>query len=378
MTLNIVVDGEIYTRQTHGGISRLFNETLPRLCDLETELHLFLLTDGLIRQPLPAHPRIHHRHMPRYELALRPGRLWKPVTTAIKTLHRSWWTRRAQAQIWQTTYYTLPQRWHGPLVVLVYDLIEERFANLFNRPKDDHLRQAKRQCVLAADCVVCISQTTQRYVRDIYGLAEHKTRVITLAPGSTFRILTPTEAPADPTLPAAPYLLYVGDRSHYKNFDSLLSAYARWPQRHDIGLEVVGDVWSAEELARLAQLGITQRVSLRRGVDDRTLCRLYNDAVAFVYPSLDEGFGLPILEAMMCGCPVVASRISATLEVAADCPIYFDPTDEAGLCAALDVALAYGRTEAARAAGLQRARAYSWETTAQQMLAIYRHLLAEF
>ncbi len=376
MPLNIVIDGEIYTRQARGGISRLFNETLPRLCDLETDIRLLLFTDGLLRQPLPTHPHIHHRHMPRYELALRPGRLWQPITNEIKTLHRSWWTRRAQAQIWQTTYYTLPKRWHGPLVVLVYDLIEERFADLFNRPKDDRLRQAKRQCILAAERVVCISQTTQRYVCDIYGLDNHKTRVITLAPASVFRILTDAETPADPTLPAAPYLLYVGDRSHYKNFDLLLSAYARWPRRHDIDLVVVGDVWSADETARLAQLGITQRVSLRRGVDDLALRRLYNDAVAFVYPSLDEGFGIPLLEAMMCGCPIVASRIPAAVEVAADCPIYFDPTDEAGLSAALDVAVARGRTEAIRVAGLQRANAYSWDTTAQQMLSIYRELLS--
>ena len=170
-------------------------------------------------------------------------------------------------------------------------------------------------------------------------------------------------------------MLYVGDRTHYKNFRGLLKAYSRWPARRELDLVVISSKgWSDTEWRCLLDLGIARHVCLLTSVEDWELCDLYNQAAALVYPSFYEGFGIPLLEAMACGCPVVASRIPSTEEVAGSCPIYFDARDIESMMAALDVALTEGRNSPRCQRGLARARKYSWDLTARGMLDVYYEL----
>jgi len=118
-------------------------------------------------------------------------------------------------------------------------------------------------------------------------------------------------------------------------------------------------------------LGIQNRVHLLTDVDDEELCRLYDQADAFVYPSLYEGFGIPLLEAMACGCPVVASRIPSTIEVAGMCPVYFESAEVESLLAAFDMALSEGRDSERVRSGFERVKSYSWDKTAKQTLEVY-------
>jgi glycosyltransferase involved in cell wall biosynthesis len=154
----------------------------------------------------------------------------------------------------------------------------------------------------------------------------------------------------------------------------LLQAYSSWPRRKEVDLVVVGGKWSKKEVQHLAKLGITDRVHLLRDVDDQKLCLLYNQATAFVYPSIYEGFGIPLLEAMACGCPIIASRIPSTLEVAGECPIYFEPTEAEDLLAAFDIALSEGRASERVRSGLEQVKCYSWDKTARWTLEVYRAL----
>lgn len=174
----------------------------------------------------------------------------------------------------------------------------------------------------------------------------------------------------------SPYLLWVGMRTHYKNFEGLLQAYARWSQRGQVRLVAVGGgPFLPAQKAIIEQLGIADRITHLLNVNDATLLQLYNSAAALVYPSLVEGFGLPILEALACGYPVVATRIPTSLEVGGDIPFYVDLTASdipANMVAALDQALAHGRDPARVDAGLRVAQGYSWESTAQQTLEVYR------
>ncbi len=109
-------------------------------------------------------------------------------------------------------------------------------------------------------------------------------------------------------------------------------------------------------------------------LDDEALCRIYNQTTAFILPSLYEGFGIPLLEAMACGCPVVASRIPSTIEVAGDCPIYFQPEEVETLTAALDIVMNEGRDSERVKAGLDLVKRYSWNITAERTLKVYRSL----
>ena len=369
--MNVIIDGIIYQLQSQGGISRIYSEILPRMCDLDDSLRITLLTEGKCRQPLPEHRHIIHRKIPPVKRYMRPGRLWKPVITRARQLMIRLSIGRGAGQIWHSTYYTQPKPWDGLQVVTVADMIHERFSDLFSGPGNDQFREEKRRCVLEADAVICISETTRQDVLRIYEIDSDSTYVVPLACSDFFRRLKQSGDDSE-TLTNQPFLLYVGSRTHYKNFDRLIHAYSVWTYRKEVALVVVGNSWSADEELRLAELGIRNHVHLLTDVDDEKLCQLYNQAAAFVYPSLYEGFGIPLLEAMACGCPVIASHIPSTIEVAGECPIYFEPTEVDKLVIAFDVALPEGRNSERTKAGLERVKQYSWAKTAAPTLEVYR------
>ena len=369
--LEVVVDGIIYQGQSNGGISRLFREILPRMCDMDDSLHITLLREGELKQSLPEHERIIHRAIPPVKRYLRPGRVWKPVVAAATRFVLQLWFGRGKGRIWHSTYYTMPGKWDGHSIVTVVDMIHERFPDLFSGPSNDQFRKEKWRCVLAADAVLCISDTTRQDVQRFYGIGSDRIHVVPLACSDIFRQLEQRDNGFKTPI-GQPFFLYVGSRFHYKNFDGLLNAYSKWPGREEMVLLVVGSAWSADEEKRLVELGIWDRVHLLTDVGDQTLCHLYNQAAAFVYPSLYEGFGIPLLEAMACGCPVIASRIPSTIEVAGECPIYFEATELDDLLNAFDVALSEGRNSDRVQAGLEQVKQYSWDKTARQILEVYR------
>lgn len=177
-----------------------------------------------------------------------------------------------------------------------------------------------------------------------------------------------------------PYLLYVGGLNGRKNIPRLLEAYAHLRARHPaVTLVIAGRrQWQAgaidEAFRRLALEG---RVHFTGYVADADLPALYSAAELFVFPSLYEGFGLPPLEAMACGTPVVTTNVSSLPEVVGDAALMVDPYDSAALAAALERALTDSALRAElRCKGLQRAAQFSWERTARETLAVYRQVLA--
>ncbi len=371
--LEVVVDGIIYQLQSHGGISRLFSEILPRMCDIDDSLHVTLLTSGKCTQALPTHLRIHHYPLLPVDDLLRPRRLWLPILQRARSLIQQSWVKNANGRIWHSTYYTMLEKWEGSVIVTVVDMIPEHFMHLFNGSGNDWFREQKRRCVLAADAVICISRTTQKDVQQFYGIDAARIQVVPLAHSHVFKLLDATDHSLKLST-AKPFLLYVGSRAHYKNFGNLLHGYGVWPRRNEVDLVVVGSGWSREEERILAELEIKDQVVLLSNVDDVSLCHLYNQAAALVYPSLYEGFGIPLLEAMACGCPVVASRIPATIEVAGECPIYFELTETDDLLAALDTALLEGRDSRRARLGLEKVKHFSWDETARRTLDVYHAL----
>lgn len=371
--MEVVIDGVIYQLQAYGGISRLYSEILPRMCELDDSLQLSLLTKGQLKQPLPEHPRIKHLAIPLINRYLRPGRMWKPIVLLAERFVRQLWIGRGKGKIWHSTYYTMPEKWEGSMVITVVDMIPERFAGLFNGPENNQFREQKRLCVQEADAVICISETTRQDVRRFYGLNTDSICVVPLACSDVFRQLEHCEVGLKMPI-RKPFLLYVGIRAHYKNSDALIQAYSIWSQRKDVALVFVGKPWLADEENHLAALGIQDWVHLLTDTDDETLCHLYNQAAAFVFPSFYEGFGMPLLEAMACGCPIIASHIPSTIEVAGDCPIYFEPTEVDDLVRAFNVALSEGRSTECVQAGLKRVKSYSWDKTATKILEVYREV----
>jgi glycosyltransferase involved in cell wall biosynthesis len=242
----------------------------------------------------------------------------------------------------------------------------------YSEPKFDLFRQRKRHSVERADAVICVSDTTRQDVLRFYELDADRVHVVPNACSNVFRRLDSTESPKIHQI-EQPFLLYIGNRARYKGFDILARAYSLWPHRKDVALVLVGGKPLSEgEQQLMEELKIAKRVRLLPDADDETLCHLYNQALAFVYPSVYEGFVIPLLEAMACGCQIVASRIPSTIEVTGDLPIYFEPGQVDDLLRALDSTISGEHKSERMRLGFERAKSYSWDKTAAQTLQIYR------
>jgi glycosyltransferase involved in cell wall biosynthesis len=370
--VRLVVDGKVFQQQVAGGVARVHAELLPRLCDHAPELRVRLVTEGTLSHPLPRHDRIRAIRLPSAHRLLRPGRLWRDHVASASAAQRKLAFGSGRDRIWHSTHYTSPDgRWDGHRVVTVYDLIHERRPDLYRKPHDDAYRAAKRAAVESADAVIAISAATAEDVATWYGPeAAERTTVVPLAPSPLF---TPGPVSARRVGPDRPFLLHVGGRFGHKAFDWLLAAYAAWPAHTEVDLVTVGRPWDDEEVRRLVDLGLTDRVQRLDPVPDETLVLLYREAVGLVQASVEEGFGLPLIEAMATGCPVVARRLPATVELADGVPHYLEGDDLEAATAAFDALLA--RPDPARVdAGVTRASALSWDAAAAATVGVYRSL----
>jgi len=241
--------------------------------------------------------------------------------------------------------------------------------------------------VLPSDSVIANSKATARDVSAALGIDSRRVFVTPLAASSDSFYREPSSSRIEAArarygIPAGPYILSVCTLEPRKNLLHLLSCFHRMLQREsppDARLVLVGPTgWNVEPLFTYLseRPELAKRVTLAGYVDDADLAALYSGARAFVYPSLYEGFGLPVLEAMQCGTPVITSDCSSLPEVAGEAAILVPPTDEA----ALESALGRVMTDATLAAelsrrGLERAKAFSWERTAEATVQAYREML---
>ncbi len=273
-------------------------------------------------------------------------------------------------EIVQETYYsgrrTAPAR--ARVVVMVYDMIHEKFPESF--PADDPTTAMKAAAVARADHVLCISESTKADLVAAIPSAASKSSVVLLG-------FDPVRAGLAPVAADRPYLLFVGQRGGYKNFAGLLAAYAASPAlRADFDLWAVGGGgFSAVESAAIASHGLGGQVR-QQAADDLMLQRCYAGASVFIYPSLYEGFGIPPLEAMAAGTPVVAMRASSVPEVCGAACAYAEPGDPDSLRRAIEaVALSPDAAAALVAEGALRLGHFSWARAAEEAVAVYRTLL---
>ena len=256
-------------------------------------------------------------------------------------------------------------------VAVLYDLIPLVFSdryldgvrNLFRRTL--FLDSMRRVC--RARGVIAISGATRADAERRLGIPRSRIAVAPLA--VDHRVFRPTTARVDGPWKSAPYLLYVGEVDARKNVDALLDAFASQPT-NDTHLVCAGSSAGGQELIRSRlPATIVGRVHLVGHVPVETLVRLYSGATAFVFPSIYEGFGLPVLEAMACGAPVICFDVSAMPETAGNAAILVDPTDASAL---RDAITRVTRSADARAEyrerGLARAAGFTWVRTRDAML----------
>jgi len=377
--MKVFVEGFMYAIQSYGGVKRILDETLPRMCELDPGLSIDIITPKDGAHQLPAHPSIAGRAVDYTPLSgIRPrsvGRRVEPIVNQRRFDRAVHSAAGRGKSIWHTAYYRIPSRWDGPIVTTVLDMAYETFPNLHTSTTHKLFIRNKHQCIERSAMVVCISEATRQDVLKFCRVSPDKTCVIHLAPGATFQPVAEPGETLEMELPER-FLFHLGNRSLNKNFTFLLEAYASWPQRHDLPLVVMGKPWVEPERSQIANLGIESDLVLISQMEDGKLAEAYRRAEAFIYPSLYEGFGMPLLEAMACGCPVVASNIPSTLEVAGEIPFYFDPASVSEFHAALDGALREGHGTARCESGVEWSKQFTWENSARQTLDVYRRVLS--
>ena len=367
--MKISIDYQAFTLQTYGGVSRYFTRLAQGFLAAGEQVKLFA----------PLHINAYVTSLPPDTVQGRKLTHFPPKTKHFFLAYNQFISRgqiaRWQPDVVHETYYTryrtAPVK--CPTVVTVYDMIHELFAEQF--PRRDNTAAIKKIALSRADHIICISESTKKDLIKMHDIAEDKITVVLLGFDQfTYKDHAARYQPAN----GKPFLLYVGSRSGYKNFTGFLKAVAASPAlKSDFDvLAFGGGKFNVTELALISSLGFAPNQVQQISGDDTLLGSCYAAARAFVYPSLYEGFGIPPLEAMEQGCPVISSNTSSMPEVIGNAGGYFNPTSTDEMqCAMESVVYADHRIAELKQLGRARLEHFSWTKCAEKTRAVYRTLL---
>lgn len=365
--MKILYDHQAFSMQRYGGISRYFFEVIRGMGKkqgFEIHLPIVLSANAYLKD-------LNHLRYRRFEYILK-GFNW-----LVAYINRSYTIRKLADRaipfdVFHPTYYDpyfLPYLSGRPYVLTVYDMIHELFPEYFFSFFKTSAN--KEKLAREAALIIAISENTKKDIIKILGIKADKIRVIHLG-------VSPLPPVCDMKIPVPDdFLLSVGQRYEYKNFLTLAESIREILIRKDLSLiSFGGGSFTRKEMAKFRELGISDRVISLAG-DDRVLAHLYRRAIAYVCPSRYEGFGIPVLEAMSCGCPVVSSNASSLPEVGGDAVSYFSPDDKASMAEAVGRIVSdksYRMELIAR--GFVQVGKFTWEKAVEQTAGVYEDALA--
>ncbi|HLB33146.1 MAG TPA: glycosyltransferase family 1 protein [Chthoniobacterales bacterium] len=355
--MNILYDSYIYALQKTGGINRYFTEIIA---GLPPSFHPFLFKKVEENIFAPHHPKLKNLWIPnslRFSNALLALRM-----RSIDLIHPTYY-HLCQPLLWEN----IP----GKVVITVHDFTIARFAQRYSRSAK--LIKDQTAAIKRADYIICVSHATRDDLLERFPECEMRSSVIPLASSLTL----PNELMRNPF--EKRYFLYIGARTFYKNFILTLHAFAVLQKKYaDLQLVVAGPPWSDDEKQLIKELGIFDSLNIVEYPDDLQLGALYRNAVALFYPSEHEGFGLPPLEAMKMGVPVIALKTSSLPEVVGEGGILIDP-EHVSPSVLAEAAESLLNSESLwhhfSCEGLKQASKFSWEKTVQQTLNVYSKLM---
>ena len=276
-----------------------------------------------------------------------------------------------EPNIIHNTYYNVTKfnTKRAKKVITVHDMVHESFPDHFS--KKDNTTELKKFAIAEADHVICVSKNTQKDLIKFFNVDIKKTSVI--YHGFSLRTTEIKELKEI----RRPYLLYVGSRIGYKNFTRFLEAYSNYKIKNFFDLVIFGgNKLSNKEISLLNKLQISKENFKQVDGDDSILASYYKHASLFVYPSLYEGFGIPPLEAMNYGCPVVCSNTGSIPEIVGDAAFLFDPYSVESIKNNIISVLYDNKLRSLlRLKGFEQVKKFSWEKCAKETYKVYEELL---
>lgn len=358
-SLRIGYDGRAFSSPA-GGVRRYVNGLTSALLAIDADLKLIAI--GPDASDLP--PSVGH--------VSADGLLGTNLGWCLDGLPRG--CRRSNLSVFHAPAYTAPLWGVHPLVLTIHDVSYERHPEWYPYQRDPLRRAFYRRSALVADRVITDSEFSRQEIHAAYGIDVNRICVIPLGVGAPFTHRPDHHhAKTDP-----PTIVHVGDLHARRNVSVVVEALAELRRRDgflntELVLAGVDRGAAATLLQRAQHLGVSNAIRFVPDADDSTVVELLHRASVVAYPSLYEGFGLPALEALACGAPVVASNAASIPEVVGTAGLLVDPRDVRGWYEALAAVLSSSeRSARMRAAGLARAATFTWERTARETLAVYR------
>ncbi len=375
--MRILFDHQVFSWQTYGGISRYFAEQMRGLKALGEEV---FLPENFYSE------NVYLRGFPEFQRKSLAHFSFKGKKTIQNVLGRGASLRsleRTNPNVFHPTYFdpyflkTLEKR-GIPFVLTVHDMIHEIYGHgsrgFFSL--DAQVVENKRLLAEKAAAIIAVSENTrQDLLRFCPEINPAKIHVIHHGNSLCHSSFLPAEAIAKEGHSSFKCLLFVGQRKAYKNFAWMLEQLADL-LRSDRDLRLIcvgGSDFDKAEKSLMARLGIAQKVQYLRVGSDTELAEVYSRAACFIFPSQYEGFGIPVLEAFACGCPVVLNRKSSLPEVGGEAALYFDEDNPGSLEAAVRRVLEDSEVRKnLMQKGLERAKQFTWQQSVSKHLSVYQ------
>lgn len=351
------------------GVTNYLNNLLANLIDIDSQNEYVLYIHRKdIDNKIPEHPRF------RKKIINAPSLLWKNVFLPIDI-------RREKIDIFHSPAYTIPITPVGKIIVTIHDVMHMVNPQWFTRKELFFIKYPFKFAAKRATKIIAVSETTKHDIMKFYGIPESKITVTLEAANGIYK---PIRNGEKLSLVRKKYgidgkfILYVGVLFKRRNISGLLEAFATLKKNNQIRhkLVIVGLDKGHFDLSGLINaLGLKREVIYTGHVPNEEMPLLYNAAEIFVYPSFYEGFGLPVLEAMACGTPVITSNSSSLAEIAQDAALLINPYNVEQLNQAmLDLLSNENLRQHLSRSGVVRAQSFNWQRMAEQTLSIYKEV----
>lgn len=368
--MNVFFDHQTFSLQTFGGISRYYSELITGINqtnDNRAYLSLLLSNNthlkesGLAKNNLLPESNFYKKA----QITYRTNQAY-----TIAQLHKK------SFDIFHATYYDpyfIPYLKGRPFTITFLDMIHEKFSDQFSTFPDSQLVTKQKKTIAdRADRIIAISESTKRDIVELLNIDPAKIDVTYLGSSLQPAVDYVIEKKID-----SPYLLFVGRRERYKNFEGLVRAIDPLLKKYKLKLIAAGGgPFSREEKELIHSLNLDELVEQRAIINDSTLQEFYLQAVAFIFPTMYEGFGIPILEAFACDCPCIISNLSSLPEVGGNAALYINPKVADSISHAVEQLIQDSKLRCTLIErGREQLKRFSWQRTVIDTLNSYKVVL---